>query len=51
MNVYDEITWDQYKKIQHRCGCPIPIMCVFTVTYKDGYLDWTKSRMVVLGNQ
>ena len=51
LQVYHEITWEDYKTIQHKCGRPIPTMCVFTVKYKDGYPDRAKSRIVVLGNQ
>ena len=51
MDVYDEITHDQYKKIQHKCGRPIPTMCLLTIKYKNGYPDRAKCRIVVLGNQ
>ena len=51
MNIYNEISDSQYRKIQHKCGRPIPTMCVLTVKYKDGYPDRTKCRIVVLGNQ
>lgn len=27
LGIYEEITIDQYKHIQHKCGCPIPTMC------------------------
>ena len=51
MDVYDEIGTDQLNKIRHKCGRPIPTMCVLTIKYKDGYPDRTKCRIVVLGNQ
>lgn len=37
MNVYEEIFEDHLRKIQHKCGRPIPTMCVLTIKYKDGY--------------
>ena len=51
MNVYDEISSEQFHKIQHKCGRPIPTMCLLTIKYKNGYLDRAKCRIVVLGNQ
>ncbi len=51
MGVYEEINSDQVRHIQHKCGHPIPTMCVLTIKYKDGYPDRTKWRIVVLGNQ
>ena len=51
MEVYDEITTEQYHKIQHKCGKAIPTMCLLTIKYKDGYPDRAKCRIVVLGNQ
>ena len=51
MDVYDEISIDEYDRIQHRCGKPIPTMCVLTIKCKNGYLDQAKCRIVVLGNQ
>ena len=51
MEVYEEITPEQYKNIQHKSGKPLPSMCVLTIKYKDGYPDRVKSRIVVLGNQ
>ena len=51
MDVYDEISTEEYRRIQHRCGKPIPTMCVLTIKYKDGYPDRAKCRIVVLGNR
>ncbi len=51
MDVYDEISPDEYRWIQHRCGKPIPTMCVLTIKYKNGYPDRTKCCIVVLGKQ
>ena len=51
MGVYTEISSDQVRHIQHKCGRPIPTMCILTIKYKDGYPDRTKCRIVVLGNQ
>ena len=51
MDVYDEISLEEFKRIQHRCGKPIPTMCVLTIKYKNGYPDRAKCRIVVLGNQ
>ena len=51
MDVYDEISQEDFRKIQHHCGRPIPTMCVLTVKYKNGYPDRAKCRIVVLGNQ
>ena len=51
MDVYDEISDDEYNKIKHKCGKPIPTMCVLTIKYKNGYPDRAKCRIVVLGNQ
>ncbi len=51
MDVYDEISTEEYHRIQHRCGKPIPTMCVLTIKYKDGYPDRAKCRIVVLGNR
>ena len=51
LEVYEEITWQDYHKIQYMCGCPIPTMCVLTIKHKDGYAHRVKSRIVVLGNQ
>ena len=51
MHVYEEITKDQFRIIQHKCGRPLPTMCVLTIKYKNGYPDRVKSRIVVLGNQ
>lgn len=51
MNVYEEISETAYRKIQHKCGRPIPTMCVLTVKYNDGYPHHTKCMIVMLGNR
>ncbi len=51
MNVYDTISQDEFQRIQHHCGRPIPTMCILTIKYKNGYPDRAKCRVVVLGNQ
>ncbi len=51
MDVYNEISPEEYCRIQHRCGKPIPTMCVLTIKYENGYPDCAKCRIVVLGNQ
>ena len=51
MDVYEEITSDQLQRIQHKCGRPIPTMCLLTFKYKNGYPDRANFRIVVLGNQ
>ena len=51
MDVYEEISEEHFNKIKHKCGKPIPTMCVLTIKYKNGYSDRAKCRIVVLGNQ
>ena len=51
MKVNNEISKDDFRKIQHKCGRPIPTMCLLTIKYKNGYPDRAKCRIVVLGNQ
>ena len=51
LDVYDEITWDDFKKIQHKCGRPISTIYVLIIKYKNGYPDRAKSCIVVLGDQ
>ena len=49
--LYDEISMDEYHRIQHKCGKSTPNMWILTIKYKNGYQDRAKSRIVVLGNQ
>ena len=51
MNVYGEITLEEYSKIKYKCGGVIHMMCLLTIKYKNGYPDRAKCRIVVLGNQ
>ena len=51
MNVYENISQDKFRNIQHKSGRPLPTMCVLTIKYKDGYLERVKSRIVILGKQ
>ena len=51
MDVFKPISQEYFRTIQHKCGKPILTMCIMTIKYKNGYPDWAKSHIVVLGNQ
>ncbi len=49
--VCEEITLEQVRCIQNKCGRLIPTMCVLIIKSKDGYPHCTKCRIVAIGNQ
>ena len=51
MNLYEEIQQEEFRKLQHKSGKPLPTMCVLTIKYKNGYPDRVKNRIFILGNQ
>ena len=51
MDIYDEMSPNEFHRIQHKCDWPKPTMCVLTIKYKNGCLDCAKCRIIVLVNQ